>query len=51
MNNYRSTKNLLVKTLSNLAITFSGIAIIQGCTFFLHEEELPEVLKNEHPFK
>jgi cyclic lactone autoinducer peptide len=46
----KSGKEKLFKNISKLVITFSTFAAVQACTFFLHEEELPEILRNENPF-
>ena len=50
MNIIENIKDNIIKKVANLVIIFSSIAIVQACTFFLHEEELPDILKNENRF-
>lgn len=41
----------LIEIVSAIAITIAGLSILKVCTLFFHEEELPEALKEQNPFK
>ncbi|WP_146547698.1 cyclic lactone autoinducer peptide [Rummeliibacillus suwonensis] len=47
---FQSTKSFVLTKLSKLAMIVGGLAVVNICTFFFHEEEIPKELKENHPF-
>lgn len=47
---YQSIKMSTSKAIATIVILVGGLSILKGCSFFFHEEELPEALKAENPF-
>ena len=41
----------LTGSIAAIAIAIAGLSILKGCVLFFHEEELPNALKEENPFK
>ncbi|WP_100332117.1 cyclic lactone autoinducer peptide [Bacillus xiapuensis] len=46
----QSAKRVLLLKLSNIALLVGNFAAVNSCTFFFHEEEIPEELKRSHLF-
>lgn len=45
-----SVKKDFVKMIATIVITIGGLSVLKGCSFWFHEEELPDILKAENPF-
>ncbi|MGM7634405.1 cyclic lactone autoinducer peptide [Bacillus sp. Hm123] len=46
----QSVKGFVLSKLSSFALLVGSFASINACTFFFHEEEIPEELQKNHPF-
>ncbi|WP_161952352.1 hypothetical protein [Metalysinibacillus jejuensis] len=43
-------KEFSTTKLAAIFIAIGGLFVMKGCTLFMYEEELPDVLKKENPF-
>ncbi|WP_397536820.1 cyclic lactone autoinducer peptide [Rummeliibacillus pycnus] len=47
----RSFNNYVLSRLSSVALFVGTQAVVNSCTLFFHEEEIPKELQKNHPFK
>lgn len=47
---FHRTKHILLLYLSKVALLIGSFSIMKSCTLFFYEEELPQLLKTNHPF-
>ncbi|WP_153733309.1 cyclic lactone autoinducer peptide [Sporosarcina obsidiansis] len=50
MNTFRKTTNFIISRFAAVALAVGGFSVLNTCTLFFHEEEMPKELQEHHPF-